>query len=130
MYTVYVVPSSIFLFFFVMFFLMVLSPFFVNIVTGIFLMPLSSDVVLFFLSNAVFLHATIFGFLWVLLLFKVVFVFEDVMPYALWSCLHDATMVFLYLMPATLLDLPCLIMLDVFFATLFLLILSSCFYAA
>jgi hypothetical protein len=36
----------------------------------------------------------------------------------------------LYLMPATLLDLPCLIMLDVFFATLFLLILSSCFYAA
>ena len=34
--------------FLVMFFLMVLSPFFVNIVTGIFLMPLSSDVVLFF----------------------------------------------------------------------------------
>ena len=31
---------------------------------------------------------------------------------------------------ATLLDLPCLIVLDVFFTTLFFLVLSSCFYAA
>jgi len=34
------------------------------------------------------------------------------MPYALWSCLHDAT-----LLDLLLLDLPYLIMLDVFFTS-------------